>query len=98
MAYRYTIVCLALISTLSGAGVSTSPRAICLSQSGNQCCISWGNVVPGLVQNSLYNGANNARNGCGGGVLVSAVVRDVNLHGVCTNQCLSNRPSGCPSA
>lgn len=94
----YTSVCNALISTLSGAGVSTSPRAICLSQSGNQCCISWGNVVPGLVQNSLYNAANNARNGCGGGGLVSAVVRDVSLHGVCTNQCLSNRPTGCPSA
>lgn len=94
----YTTVCTALINTLSGAGVSTSPRSICLSQSGNQCCISWGNVVPGLVQNDLRNGANNARDRCGGGGLVSAVVRDANLHGVCTNQCLSNRPTGCPSA
>lgn len=45
----YTSVCSALISTLGNAGVSTSPRAICLSQSGNQCCISWGNGIPGMV-------------------------------------------------
>ncbi|KAH8755112.1 hypothetical protein F5883DRAFT_430934 [Diaporthe sp. PMI_573] len=94
----YTSVCSALIGTLGNAGVSTSPRAICLSQSGNQCCISWGNEVPGLVQGDLRNGANNARDRCGGGGLVSAVVRDTNLHGVCTNQCLSNRPTGCPQA
>lgn len=91
----YTTVCSALINTLSGAGVSTAPRSICLSQSGNQCCISWANPAPGLVQTELYNAANKARNNCGGGGSVSAIARDVNLHGVCTSQCLSNRPSGC---
>lgn len=94
----YTSVCSALMNTLSNTGVNTSPRALCLTQSGNQCCISWGNVVPGLLQSDLWNGANNARNVCGGGGLVSAVVHDTSLHGVCTNQCLSNRPTGCPGA
>ncbi|KAH8768137.1 hypothetical protein F5883DRAFT_68893 [Diaporthe sp. PMI_573] len=91
----YTTVCSALIGTLSSAGVSTSPRSICLTQSGNRCCISWANAVPGMVQRDLYNAANNARSICGGGGTVSARVRDVNLHGVCTIQCLSNRPEGC---
>lgn len=91
----YTSVCSALIDSLRSVGVNTSPRSICLSQSGNQCCISWANPAPGLVQVDLYNAANKARNTCGGGGTVSAVVRDVNLHGVCTNQCLSNRPNGC---
>lgn len=94
----YTTVCTALMGTLGSAGVGTSPRSICLTQAGNQCCISWGNPVPALVQSNLYNGANTARNSCGSSGLVSAIVRDVNLHGVCTNQCLSNRPEGCPSA
>lgn len=94
----YTTVCSALIGTLGGSGVGTAPRSICLSQSGNQCCISWGNPVPSLVQSNLYNAANSARNRCGSSGLVSAIVADTNLHGICTNQCLSNRPDGCPSA
>lgn len=91
----YTTVCSALINSLRSVGVSTAPRSICLSQSGNQCCISWANPAPGLVQTELYNAANKARNSCGGGGSVSAIARDVNLHGVCTSQCLSNRPNGC---
>lgn len=91
----YTTVCSALINSLRSVGVSTAPRSICLSQSGNQCCISWANPAPGLVQTELYNAANKERNNCGGGGSVSAIARDVNLHGVCTSQCLSNRPNGC---
>lgn len=91
----YTSVCSALINSLRSVGVNTAPRSICLSQSGNQCCISWANPAPGLVQTELYNAANKARNNCGGGGTVSAIARDVNLHGVCTHQCLSNRPNGC---
>lgn len=91
----YTTVCSALIDSLRNVGVSTAPRSICLNQSGNQCCISWANPAPGLVQTELYNAANKERNNCGGGGSVSAIARDVNLHGVCTSQCLSNRPNGC---
>lgn len=91
----YTTVCSALIDSLRNVGVSTAPRSICLSQSGNQCCISWANPAPGLVQTQLSNAAIKERNNCGGGGSVSAIARDVNLNGVCTSQCLSNRPNGC---
>lgn len=91
----YSTVCSALIGSLSDAGVDTAPRSICLSQSGNRCCISWANPVPGLVQKNLFNSANTARDRCGGGCTVSAKARHVNLRGICTTQCLSNRPDGC---
>lgn len=94
----YTSVCSALIGTLSSAGVSKSPRSICLTQSGTTCCVSWGNEVTGLTQNQLRAAADKSMSTCGSSGLVSAIARDVSLNGVCTNQCLSNRPTDCPGA
>ncbi|KAF8183557.1 hypothetical protein K438DRAFT_1599517 [Mycena galopus ATCC 62051] len=89
--------CRQLISSLqsnSGQGVGTSPRSICVTQNGNQCCISWANAVSGLTQGNLVNAAQQILNDCAGST-VSGLSRDTNLNGVCTTECLSNRATGC---
>lgn len=90
-----TTVCTSLIDSLDKWGVSNTPLSICLEQSGFQCCISWAIPVPGLIQSNLINAAKDARKKCGGSGFVSAIVRDVKLHGVCTNQCISGEPGVC---
>ncbi|KAJ7622128.1 hypothetical protein FB45DRAFT_753295 [Roridomyces roridus] len=85
--------CVQLVGSLSansGKAVGVSPRSIC--QGG--CCVSWANAVSGLTQGELVNSANDVLNGCGGDT-ISGLTRDTSLNGVCTSQCLSNRPSGC---
>ncbi|KAF8144969.1 hypothetical protein K438DRAFT_1735693 [Mycena galopus ATCC 62051] len=89
--------CRQLISSLSssaGSGLGTSPRSLCVTQSGNQCCVSWADAVSGLVQGDLVNAAVAVFNDCAGST-VSGLSRDTNLNGVCTTECLSNRPTGC---
>ncbi|KAJ6528447.1 hypothetical protein B0H19DRAFT_969072 [Mycena capillaripes] len=89
--------CSQLISSLrnhAGQGVGTSPRSICISQNGNQCCVSWANPVSGLTQNDLVNAAQKIFNDCGGNTK-SGLSRNTNLNGVCTTECLSDRPTGC---
>lgn len=90
--------CSSLISNLKnnkGANVGLSPRSICLKQNGNQCCVSWKDPVGGLKQGMLVSTAQKSYNKCRNAGTVSARANDVNLHGVCTSQCLSDRPGGC---
>ncbi|EJD46682.1 hypothetical protein AURDEDRAFT_184239 [Auricularia subglabra TFB-10046 SS5] len=68
-------------------------RAICLNSNG-QCCISWGAPTSGLRISTLYKAANKTFNSCVTNGK-SGYTRDTNLNGVCTDQCLSNRPDGC---
>ncbi|KAF7317784.1 hypothetical protein MKEN_00866200 [Mycena kentingensis (nom. inval.)] len=89
--------CNQLVSSLSansGQGVGTSPRSICQTVNGNQCCVSWANPVNGLTQGNLVPGAQAVLNGCGGNS-ISGLTRNTNLNGICTTQCLSNRATGC---
>ncbi|KAJ7505963.1 hypothetical protein B0H11DRAFT_1850562 [Mycena galericulata] len=89
--------CRQLISSLrsnAGQGLGTSPRSICTTQNGNQCCVSWANAVSGLTQGNLVNAAQDVLNTCAGST-VSGLTRNTNLNGVCTTQCLSNRATGC---
>ncbi|KAJ7613212.1 hypothetical protein FB45DRAFT_759295 [Roridomyces roridus] len=89
--------CLQLVGSLSansGQGVGVAPRSICQTVNGNQCCVSWANPVSGLTQGQLVNSANDVLNDCSGND-ISGLTRNTNLNGICTTQCLSNRPSGC---
>ncbi|KAF8183564.1 hypothetical protein K438DRAFT_1907972 [Mycena galopus ATCC 62051] len=89
--------CNQLISSLnnnSGQGLGTSPRSICATQNGNQCCVSWADAVSGLTQGDLVNAAQQILDDCGGSS-VSGLSRDTDLNGVCTTECLSNRATGC---
>ncbi|EJD50801.1 hypothetical protein AURDEDRAFT_111961 [Auricularia subglabra TFB-10046 SS5] len=82
------------LSANSGTGVGNSPRSICQTTNGNQCCVSWADVASGLTQGMLVSAANAVQNGC----VVngqSGVSRNTDLNGVCTTQCLSDRASGC---
>ncbi|EJD37923.1 hypothetical protein AURDEDRAFT_116665 [Auricularia subglabra TFB-10046 SS5] len=89
--------CQNLINSLnanSGSSVGNSPRSICQTTNGNQCCVSWANVASGLTQGMLVSAANAVQNGC----VVngqSGLSRNTNLNGVCTTQCLSSRATGC---
>ncbi|EJD50239.1 hypothetical protein AURDEDRAFT_112316 [Auricularia subglabra TFB-10046 SS5] len=89
--------CQNLINALnanSGSSVGNSPRSICLTTNGNQCCVSWAKVAPGLTQGILVSAANAVQNDC----VVngqSGLSRNTNLNGICTTQCLSNRATGC---
>ena len=90
-------VCNMLLSNLAasaGNGISTSPRAICLSSSGDKCCVTWASAVNGLTQGELVDAASKIAQVCGGSPL-SGLARNVNLNGVCTTECLSNRETGC---
>ncbi|KAJ7795114.1 hypothetical protein B0H14DRAFT_2920986 [Mycena olivaceomarginata] len=90
--------CRQLISSLSSNGGQAwgvpSPRSICTTQNGNQCCVSWADAVSGLTQGNLVNAAQAVLNDCAGST-VSGLSRDTNLNGVCTTECLSNRATGC---
>ncbi|EJD46722.1 hypothetical protein AURDEDRAFT_184243 [Auricularia subglabra TFB-10046 SS5] len=68
-------------------------RAICLNSNG-QCCISWGAATSGLRITTLFKAANTAFASCVASGK-SGFTRDTGLNGVCTDQCLSNRPDGC---
>jgi hypothetical protein len=78
-----------------GTPVNESPRSICRTTVNEQCCVSWANPVPGLVEFNLVSAASKILNFCGVNPRVSGLARNVNLNGVCTTQCLSNRPNGC---
>ncbi|EJD46686.1 hypothetical protein AURDEDRAFT_164141 [Auricularia subglabra TFB-10046 SS5] len=67
-------------------------RAICLNSNG-QCCISWGKPTSGLRITTLFKAANTAFASCVASGK-SGFTRDTGLNGVCTDQCLSNRPDG----
>ncbi|KAH7635554.1 hypothetical protein SMAC4_13726 [Sordaria macrospora] len=91
----YAPVCNNLINSLSGQSIPQSPRSVCLSQGGDQCCISWANVVRDAQFYYLQNAARKVLNGCVSGNWVSGLTRDTLIGNTCTTQCLSNRPNGC---
>ncbi|KAJ7124594.1 hypothetical protein C8R43DRAFT_1147261 [Mycena crocata] len=82
------------LSSNSGHVVADSPRAICLGQGGNQCCVSWSGAVGNMPQGDLFNAANKIFNNCFGSS-ISGVARNVALNGGCVTECLSNRADGC---
>ncbi|EJD46683.1 hypothetical protein AURDEDRAFT_63090 [Auricularia subglabra TFB-10046 SS5] len=89
--------CSNLLNVLnSNGGVQLDPtaRSICQSANGFQCCVSWASNVSGLHVGDLVSAASKSYNSC----VVngrSARTLNTNLNGVCTVQCLSNRPDGC---
>ncbi|KAK3344563.1 hypothetical protein B0H65DRAFT_508453 [Neurospora tetraspora] len=91
----YQPVCINLINSLSSQSIPQSPRSVCLSQGGNQCCISWANVVQDAQFWYLQSAAWKALNGCVSNNHVSGLTRDTLIGNTCTTQCLSDRASGC---
>jgi len=93
-----TRICGLLWRTLVSSGgraVPRSPRAVCLSQRGEQCCTSWAREVPRpLFYRDLAPAVQKISTSCAGN-RVSGLSRDTNLAGTCTTQCLSNRADGC---
>src|SRR5687767_1027954 len=67
--------CQQLINNVSGNGngLPSSPRSICFSNSGGQCCISWANPVSGAIQANLASAAQKTLNTCSTGSAVSGV-------------------------
>lgn len=78
-----------------GNTLPATPRALCLSQGSDQCCVSWANLLHANTPWATLISANDAlqfdcvNNGKSGRAL------DVNLSDVCTTQCMSNRAEGC---
>ncbi|SPO04487.1 uncharacterized protein DNG_07172 [Cephalotrichum gorgonifer] len=74
-------------------------RSICVLMPNHidKCCVSWANDLRGAKVAHLVNAGMKTLNQCGGvnSKTVSGKARDVNLNGVCTTQCLSNRAEGC---
>ncbi|KAJ4390440.1 hypothetical protein N0V85_007222 [Neurospora sp. IMI 360204] len=91
----YAPVCTNLINNLSTQSIPQSPRSVCLTQGGNQCCISWANVVQDAQFWYLQSAASKALNGCVSNSYVSGLTRDTLIGNTCTTQCLSDRASGC---
>ncbi|KAI1495409.1 hypothetical protein F5X99DRAFT_152338 [Biscogniauxia marginata] len=90
-------LCSQLVNGLYGSSrspVAKSPRQVCYKQDDSYCCTSWSSAVNGLTQGDLADNAQAilaqcAQNG------VSGQLRGVRLKGVCLDQCLSNRGTGC---
>jgi hypothetical protein len=90
--------CQALIQSLNNFGgtvLGDSPRSVCLTSNGAQCCVSWSAVVHGLTQNSLVSAAQKIQDNCVVARANSGLARNVNLQGVCLTECLSDRATGC---
>ena len=81
----------------SGDSAPKSPRSICVSQSGNQCCTSWADQVNGpLFFRDLIPAVQKLLTTCPApGGRMSGTSKDTDLGGTCTTQCLSDRPNGC---
>lgn len=88
--------CINLVNALSGdqAQLPGSPRSICGTYSGAQCCVSWHNPVSGGVRSHLGSAARKSLNTCGTDP-ISAKANDVLIGQTCTDQCLSNRATNC---
>ncbi|KAJ7844928.1 hypothetical protein B0H14DRAFT_3455341 [Mycena olivaceomarginata] len=82
------------LSSSDGTVIANSPRAVCLGQSGNQCCVSWSVAVGDIPQGDLFNAQNKVYRDCFGGT-ISGLAQNVNLNGGCVTECLSNRPDRC---
>jgi hypothetical protein len=96
-------ICSQLITTLTnnaGTVIGDSPRAVCLGQSGNECCVSWSNAVGPMIEGNLISAATLVYNSCLAvtELNMSGLARNVILNGGCVTQCLSNRPGGCTNS
>jgi hypothetical protein len=90
-------LCSQLLNNLSGndgKSVANAPRAICLGQQNDQCCVSWSAAVGTMPQVDLFNAANKAFHSCFGSTILG-LARNVNLNGGCVTERLSNRSDGC---
>ncbi|KAJ2991473.1 hypothetical protein NUW58_g2500 [Xylaria curta] len=89
--------CSSLVDDLRGSGASLpdSPRSICATYSGKQCCVSWHNPVSEAIRDNLVAAAQKALDGCRGNTGVSGRTSDTLIGRTCTAQCLSDRATGC---
>ncbi|KAJ7171826.1 hypothetical protein C8R43DRAFT_26565 [Mycena crocata] len=92
-------VCSQLINVLAadaGNLLAADPRAICLGQLGNQCCVSWSGSVGTIPQGALFPVASKIFDTCFNAATgISGLARNVVLNGGCVTECLSNFPNGC---
>ncbi len=88
--------CRDLVNNVRGSSqvLSNSPRSICLTRSGQQCCISWSKDIGRVRESDLHSAASKTMNQCIPEGL-SGKATDVNINNQCLTQCLSNRPNGC---
>ncbi len=94
----YRPVCVSLMSVLNNnVRLPDSPRSVCLSVGGSQCCISWSQ--PAVVEEkNLLSSAQRVLAFClPGDTVLSGQEKGValGLDGTCVTQCMSNRPDGC---
>ena len=96
LAVEVTNTCASLLTAIqhSGAVLGSSPRSLCLSQGGNQCCVSWSGDIGSITESDLFNAAEVMFNTCIGDN-ISGWANDVSINRQCLSQCLSNRPNGC---
>ncbi|GAP87994.1 hypothetical protein SAMD00023353_3200330 [Rosellinia necatrix] len=89
--------CISLVNDLRGSSAQLpgSPRSICGTYNGQQCCVSWHNPVSNAVRSHLAGAAQKALDGCRGDNGVSGKTSDTLIGSTCTDQCLSNRATGC---
>ncbi|KAJ7610031.1 hypothetical protein DFH06DRAFT_1148268 [Mycena polygramma] len=91
-----TAICTDLIASLNDdTSVKDSPRAICLKQGSDQCCVSWSSGVGAMVERNLFAPADAIKKQCWSPTFGSGLARNVLLNGACVTVCLSNRPNGC---
>ncbi|KAK3389584.1 hypothetical protein B0H63DRAFT_445764 [Podospora didyma] len=88
--------CNELVKRIKGSSLTlnSSPRSVCLSRSGGNCCISWASDIGNVRESDLYNAAKKSLDRCVG-EKNSGRATDVAINGKCLNQCLSDRATGC---
>jgi len=76
--------------------VSDFAQSVCTTSGKQSCCTSWPDRIPGLTLGMLHSGLFNAIASCNpGNHMISAKVLNVELGGICTSQCISNRHDQC---
>lgn len=101
--YSHTIskppACQSLLNSLRGSSVSLpkSPRSVCATTDGQQCCVSWADVAGGITHADLYAAGQKVYDQCINNWVIkgSGLARDVLLGSTCTTECVSNRATGC---
>ncbi|KAJ7713187.1 hypothetical protein B0H14DRAFT_2413950, partial [Mycena olivaceomarginata] len=80
-----------LVDNLNSGGVmlADSPRAVCLGQGGNQCCVSWNTAVGSMPEAFLFNVANKIFRKCFSPTFGSGFACNVVLNGGCVTVCLT---------
>jgi hypothetical protein len=85
------------LAVLGGFDVNLSPREICFegedAEKGSECCVSWHEGVPNLIQGDLIAIVKNLQTCTSKGQ--SGKTYGTLVHQTCTDVCLSNRGKGC---